>query len=224
MEQLLVSTVRRYFEIELPRGHKRRKRWPMLIALHGYEGSKESMMRLARRIADGRMVVISLQGPNQFLVRGVGSYRVGYGWGTPEKMQDSIELHHRNIRALIRLASRKYRADLRRAFLLGFSQACSYNYRFVFTHPRAVRGVIAVCGGVPGDWSSNPRYRKASAHVLHIAATRDKWYPREKNLEMRRLLAQRAASVDFRFYNSIHRFPRPAIPHIRRWIEGLCSR
>jgi len=219
VEKSFASTVRRYFDLESPRGHKRRKRWPLLIALHGYEGSKESMMRLARRIANGRMVVISLQGPNQFLVPGVGSFRVGYGWGTPEKSQDSIELHHRDLRALIRLASRRYRADPRHVFLLGFSQACSYNYRFVFTHPRVVRGVIAVCGGVPGDWNSNPRYRPASTHVLHIAATRDKWYPREKNLEARRLLALRAASLDFRFYNSTHRFPRSAIPHIRRWIE-----
>ncbi len=223
MEQFLISTVRRYFELEVPRGHPPqadRKRWPLLIALHGYEGNKGSMMRLARRIAHGRMVVISLQAPNQFLIRGLGNYRVGYGWGTPEKMKDSIDLHHRDLRALIRRAAHTYRADPARVFLLGFSQACSYNYRFVFTHPRAVRGVIAVCGGVPGDWSENPRYRPAPAHVLHIAATRDKWYSREKNLGFRRQLAQRAASVDFRFYNSTHRFPRSAIPHIRRWIEA----
>ena len=38
-----------------------------MIALHGYQGDKDSMMRVARRIANGKMVVISLQGHNPVL-------------------------------------------------------------------------------------------------------------------------------------------------------------
>ncbi len=226
MEQFLISPVRRYFELELPsltlfHGNPRR-RWPLLIALHGYQGDKDSMMRLARRIAAGKIVVMSLQGPNQFLINyetDPRNSRVGFGWGTTWKMEESIELHHHNVRALIDLAVRKYRASRSQVFLLAFSQACSYNYRFVFTHPRLVRGAIAVCGGVPNDWNDNPKYRPAQTHVLHIAAAQDRWYSREKNLEFRRKLAQRAASLDFRFYDSPHKFPRTSIPHIRKWIE-----
>lgn len=225
MEQFITRRVRRYFELELPRGHNRKTRWPLLIALHGYQGDKDSMMmRVARRIAEAKMVVMSLQGPNQFFIDMAyrddpKGYRVGFGWGTTWKMQESIELHHADIRALIDLGIRKYNVGRSQAFLLGFSQVCSYNYRFVFTHPRAVRGVVSVCGGVPGDWNKNPRYRTTRTHVLHIAATRDRWYTREKNLEFQRKLAERAASLDFRFYNSPHKFPRNSIPHIRRWIE-----
>lgn len=222
MEKFLTSPIRRYYEVELPHTHNPRRRWPLLIALHGYEGNKDSMMRLARRIADGKMVVISLQAPYQFFLRDGDdpkSYRVGFGWGTTYKMEESVDLHHSNIRALIDLAVRKYRAARSHVFLLAFSQACSYNYRFVFTYPARVRGVIAVCGGVPNDWNKNPNYRLSRTHVLHIAALHDRWYSRERNLEFRRELAQRAASLDFRFYNSPHRFPRAAISHIRKWIE-----
>ena len=225
MERFLTSTIRCYYDLELPRRAAHR-RWPLLIALHGFQGNKDSMMRVARRIADGRMVVISLQGPNQFFINyGTNdlidpkTFRVGFGWGTSYKMQESVDLHHHNIRALIDLAARQYHAARSQVFLLAFSQACAYNYRFVFTHPRAVRGAIAVCGATPVDWSENPRYHPARTHVLHIAATKDQWYSREKNLEFRRKLAQRAASLDFRFYNSTHRFPRASIPHIRKWIE-----
>jgi predicted esterase len=226
MELFLTSQIRCYYELELPHRHKSRKRWPLLIALHGYRGDKESMMRVARRIVHGKMVVMSLQGPNQFFIdyrpnefTDPKSYRVGFGWGTTYKMEESVELHHHNIRALIDLAVRKHRAARSKVFLLAFSQACSYNYRFVFTHPSEVRGAVGVCGGVPGDWNENPRYRPASTHVLHIAATDDFWYSREKNLEFRRKLAPRAGSLDFRFYKSTHRFPPAAIPHIRKWIE-----
>jgi predicted esterase len=56
---------------------------------------------------------------------------------------------------------------------------------------------------------------------LHIAARQDQFYSQEKNLEIRQQLGQRAASLDFRFYDSTHRFPRKSLPHIRRWIEKL---
>lgn len=223
MEQYFIARIRRYYDLELPRFAGPGQRWPLLIALHGFRGKKGSMMRLARRIAAGRMIAISLQGPYQFYF-GLGkenhSRNIGFGWGTSFKMEESIELHHRDLRALISLATRQYRADPKLVFLLGFSQACSYNYRFVFTYPGLVCGVIAVCGGIPGDWNQNPRYRPARTHVLHIAATRDEWYAREKNLEFQRQLAERAASLDFRFYKSRHRFPRAAIPHIRGWIRA----
>jgi predicted esterase len=222
MEQFFSSPIRRYYEIELPRKRTRQKRWPLLIALHGYEGNKDSMMSVARRVADGQMVVISLQGPHQFFRRfgkNPKNFRVGFGWGTTFKMQDSIELHQRDLKASIQLAVHHHHADRRRVFLLAFSQACSYNYRYIFTHPRAIRGAISVCGGVPGDWLGNPHYQKAATHVLHIAAAQDEWYTRERNLEFRRQLAERAATLDFRFYQSPHRFPPHSIPHIRRWIE-----
>ena len=226
MEAFFSSAIRRYYQVEVPDGAGGRGRRPLLIAMHGYQGDMDSMMRIARRIAAGRMVVISLQGHHQFFPHqaGVGSrdpksFKVGFGWGTTYKMEEAIRLHHQAVRALIDLAVREHGADPKRVFLLAFSQACAYNYRYVFSHPDDIRGAIGVCGGVPGDWHQNPRYRPARTHVLHIAATDDEWFSREKNLEHKHRLAERAASLDFRFYNSQHRFPRRAIPHIRRWIE-----
>jgi phospholipase/carboxylesterase len=222
MEEFFRSALHRYYEVQLPHNFARRRRWPLLVALHGYEGNKDSMMRVAQHIADGKMVVISLQGPYQFFRRfgrNPKNFRVGFGWSTTYKMEDSIHLHHRDLETIIQRAVRKYRADPQRIFLLSFSQACSLNYRYVFTHPRAIRGAVSVCGGVPGDWMENPHYRRAATHVLHIAARQDEWYSREKNLEFRRQLAQRAATLDFRFYDSPHKFPPQSLPHIRRWIE-----
>ena len=221
MEQFFRSPIKRYYELELPRGRAPEDGWPVLIALHGYQGDMASMLRMASRISAGRMVVMSLQGPNQFFINyedDPKNYRVGYGWGTTWKMEESVERHHADIHRLLDVTVRKYQASASKVFLLGFSQACSYNYRFVFTFPRRVRGVIAVCGGVPGALETNPRYRRAMTAFLHIAATRDVWFTKEKNLAMRRQLEVHAASLDFRFYKSTHRFPRRAIPYIRKWI------
>jgi predicted esterase len=224
MECSFTSTVRRYYDLDLPKTPSR-GRSPLLIALHGYQGDKDSMMRLARRVATDRMIVISLQGHNQFFIRhgandltDTRTYRVVFGWGTSYKMEESVRLHHEGIRKLIGLAVGQHHADRERIFLLAFSQACAYNYRYVFTYPDEIHGAIGVCGGVPGDWHENPRYRPARTHVLHVAATDDEWFTREKNLENKHKLAQRAASLDFRFYSSEHRFPRRSIPYIQKWI------
>src|SRR6516225_6583317 len=124
MEHFITSTIRRYYELELPHAGNSRKLWPLMIALHGYQGDKDSMMRVARRIAGGKMVVISLQGHNQFFIHyGTNdlldpkTYRVGFGWGTSYKMKESIELHHSAIRELIALAAKKCQADPLRVFL-----------------------------------------------------------------------------------------------------------
>jgi len=221
MEKYILTPIRSYYEIEAPSGRRPGRGWPLLIALHGFQGNKDSMMRLARRIAGGRMIVASLQAPYQFWAKtGTETWdlKVGFSWGTSYKPEESIEIHHRNILRLIERAAREHHADRRRVYLLGFSQACSFNYRFVFTHPRKVQGVIAVCGGLPGDLSQNPLYRPTGAHVLHIAASDDQWYTPERNLQFRQQLAGRAASVDFRIYKTKHRFPRQAIPHIGHWI------
>jgi predicted esterase len=241
MEQTLTSPLTCYFDVEPPSHPSRRKKWPVLIGTHGYEGNKESMMRLLLRITAGEMIAASLQGPYQFWLpdrdavgagegnalasgAGAGRRRVGFGWGTNYRGLDSVAFHHHAMRQLIATLVRDHRVDPRRVFLVAFSQSCSYNYRFAFTHPGMVRGVVAVCGGIPGDWKENPAYQKDAAHVLHIAATEDHWYSREKNKQYRADLPLRAASTDFRFYNSPHRFPRTAIPHIRRWVEKIASR
>ena len=104
------------------------------------------------------MVVISLQGPFQFfrrLVKNPKNLRVVFGWGTTYKMEDSIHLHHRDLETIIQLAVRKYHADPQRVFLLAFSQACAPNYRYVFTHPRAIlwrRGPARRCPGRLEGW------------------------------------------------------------------------
>ncbi|SRR5579871_707776 len=240
MEQTLTSPLKCYYEVETPTPTRKGRRWPVVIGTHGYEGNKESMMRLVTRITAGKMIAASLQGPYQFwlpdrsgsannageanaLAAGAagGRRRVGFGWGTNYRGLDSVEFHHDTMLELIAVLVRKHSADPRRVFLLGFSQSCSYNYRFAFSHPNMVRGVIAVCGGIPGDWKENPVYKKGAAHVLHIAATKDVWYSAEKNARFRHDLPLLAKSVDFRLYNSGHRFPRTALAPIRRWIEKI---
>src|SRR5207249_3462577 len=68
-------------------------------------------------------------------------------------------------------------ADRTRVFLLGFSQSCALNYRFAFTHPDVMHGVIGICGGLPGDWESSELYQQTKAAIFHLSGERDEYYP-----------------------------------------------
>ena len=223
---LSTSPLTFYYDLELPPGRAKRpsnkKTWPVVIGTHGYQGNKESMMRLVTRITQDDMIAVSLQGPYQFWIGGSAApdRRVGFGWGTSYGGLTSVELHHHAMNQLIQTLVRDHRADPQRVFLVAFSQSCSFNYRFAFTHAGMVRGTVAVCGGVPSDWKSNDKYIKDASHVMHIAATDDQWYSPERNEKYRQDLPFLAASTDFRIYKSPHRFPRAALLPIRRWIKS----
>jgi phospholipase/carboxylesterase len=196
----------------------------LLIALHGYAGDMTSMFRVAHKIAGGDMIAVCPQGPHQFWVPSVDavdSRRVGFGWLTHFRAEDSQKRHHELLERMIRSASKEWGADLRRIFLLGFSQACALNYRFAFTHPDALRGVIGVCGGIPGDFD-DPKYERISGSVLHIAARRDPYYATKKTRAFQAPLRERSRDVTYKEYDAEHVFPRRSIPAIRSWILDRC--
>ena len=185
-------------------------------------------MRIARRVGVPDVLIASLQGPypfsypfgmNGFAVHTPGEVKIGFGWATRWKDAESIRLHHRNLLKLIEQVSREHPVNSDKIFLLGFSQPVALNYRFVFTHPNIIRGVIAVCGGVPGDWDKAP-YRKSNTDVLHIATDRDPYYPLERSRMFKAQLASRAREVEFIVHREGHRFPRRAFPRIAAWLQA----
>src|SRR5881396_1823859 len=127
-----------YYDLYVPDGDVPGPR-PLLIAFHGYEGNKESMLALAQKINSREFIIASVQGPNAFFVRSESERnkpRIGFGWMMQYKAEETAVEHTIDRRAI---------------FLIAFSQSVSLNYRFAFTNPGVIRGVIAVCGGIPGD-------------------------------------------------------------------------
>jgi predicted esterase len=180
---------------------------PLLIALHGYGANKRQMMREAQLMAPEQFAIASLQGFHQHIkeprVTG-GPLRFGFGWLTNFKSEESVAVHHRALLDLIETLTDEGIADPGRVFLLGFSQSCALNYRFAFTYPERLRGVVGICGGIPGDWETSSVYRQAQMDVLHLAGTRDEFYSPERVRDYERQLKTRARSVVFMSYDAAH--------------------
>ena len=196
---------------------------PLLLALHGYGASKRQMMREARAIVPGGFAVASLQGPHQHLKEpreSGGALRFGFGWLTNFRPEESVAIHHRALLEMIDSLTNDGFADPGRVFLLGFSQSCALNYRFAFTHSNVLRGVIGVCGGIPGDWDDRgDLYQQTKAAVFHLSGKLDDFYPPARTGVYAAQLRQRASDVECRSYDAGHEIIQPMRDDIRAWLE-----
>lgn len=209
-----------YYDLYVPDSASASAR-PLLIALHGYEGNKESMMALAQKINSRDHIIASVQGPNGFFVRSESEPnkpKIGFGWMMQYKAEETIRLHHQTLLSVIEQTATEYTIDRRAVFLLAFSQSVSLNYRFAFTHPGVVRGVISVCGGIPGDWDK-AKYQNSDTDLLIIAGETDEFYPLERTSTFKEAMSRRSPSVEFRSFPVGHVFPRESLAVIDGWIK-----
>lgn len=194
---------------------------PLLIALHGYGANKRQMMREAKQMAPEGFAIASLQGFHQHLrdpkEKG-GPLRFGFGWLTNFRTDESIALHHRALLDLIDKLTKQGVADPVRIFLVGFSQSCGVNYRFAFTHPNSLRGIVAICGGIPGDWDTSSSYQPTPAGVFHLTGTRDEFYSPERVRNYPEQLRTRAPSVTFKSYDAAHEITDDMRADVRHWL------
>lgn len=216
-ERSLTAEVRLYYDLHLPDIRPS----PLLIALHGYGASKRQMMREARQIAPEEFAIAGLQGPHQHLKEPKekgGPLRFGFGWLTNFRSEESVALHHRAVLALIDTLVNEGITDPRRVFLLGFSQSCALNFRFAFTHPDKLRGVIGICGGLPGDWESSELYQPTEAAVFHLSGARDEFYLPARVSDYARQLRMRARDVEANTYDAGHEIVPAMREDIKAWL------
>src|SRR6267378_6629058 len=141
VERSLKAQINLYYDLHKPAELPA----PLLIALHGYGANKRQMMREAQQMAPENFAIASLQGFHQHMKEPKepgGPLRFGFGWLTNFQPDESVAVHHKALLDLIAGLVAEGLAYSNRIFLLGFSQTCALNFRFAFTHPNVLRGVI----------------------------------------------------------------------------------
>ena len=194
---------------------------PLLIALHGYGANKRQMMREARQLAPDTFAIASLQGFHQHIKepKEEGSpLRFGFGWLTNFHPEDSVAIHHQALLELMATLVDEGVADPSRIFLLGFSQTCALNYRFAFTHANVLRGVIGICGGMPGDWETSDTYQPTQASIFHLAGTRDEFYSPSRVADYAERLRLRSTDVEFKSYDAAHEMVPAMREDLHAWL------
>jgi phospholipase/carboxylesterase len=216
-DRTLNANIKLYYDLHLPETTPA----PLLIALHGYGAHKRQMMREAKQMAPAEFVIASLQGFHQHMrepkVPG-GPMRFGFGWLTSYRPEESVAVHHRALLDLINELSGEGVIDPSRVFLLGFSQSCALNYRFAFTHTDKLKGIVGICGGIPGDWDTSETYKATTTAVFHLNGTRDEFYTSDRVKDYARQLRMRAQSVEWKDYDAAHEIVPEMRDDIRHWL------
>ena len=218
VERRFTQEFPRYYDLHVPEGDGP---FPLVLAMHGYGGDKTSMMKLARRISDSRYAIASLQAPHQHVVypeKRDEALRLAFGWATNYRFDESLSLHRDAVDVIFRDAAQDPRIESDRAFFVAFSQAVAFNFRVAMTAPGRVRGVVGICGGVPGDLSSNKDYVRGDFDVLMIGGEADEFYAPERMRTNCAALEPLVRSVELRMFDCGHVVPRDVHPVIDAWL------
>ena len=190
-----------------------------VLTLHGYGSSPEAMLRLTRMTVGDQCPILAMQGPFQHYAGAPGG-DAGYNWGIRQHHADAVRLHHEMVRRAIELVEQRFGVPGGRTLLMGFSQPVGLNYRFIGTHPGAVGGVAAICGGVPKDWETGA-YGEVATPILHIARDADEFFPAAVASQFPTRLAARAKDVEFHMLPGTHRYPSKARGIFAAWMDRV---
>ncbi len=192
---------------------------PLLIAVHGYGAHKRYMMSEARNIAPEGFAIASILGPHQHYRPTKDGYRVGFGWLTEHKPEESVRLHHKFVLDVIEKLAGEDVIDRERVFLFGFSQACALDFRFAFTYPEVLRGIIGVCGGIPGDLDTNPIYKPFSAETFYLYGDDDEFYTQEQFAGFNEKLSAMLPNYRSKHYAAKHEITDEMRVDMAEWLK-----
>lgn len=213
----LTAEIKLYYDLFVPENSE--KPAPLLLAVHGYGAHKRYMMREARAVAPEDFVVASIQAPHQHYRQTDDGYKVGFGWLTDYKSDESVALHHSFALRLIENLAEKNLIDQTQVYLFGFSQACALNFRFAFTYPEAVRGIVGACGGIPSDLDASEIYKNLEADVLYLYGDADEFYPLEKFQTFDRKLKDRLPNFQSKCYAAKHEITNAMREDMKVWLD-----
>ena len=217
-DESVTAQINLYYDLFVPENAKPSA--PLLITIHGYAAHKRYMMREAKLIAPDDFIIASLQAPNKFWREAKdGDYKLAFGWLTDYKAEESVALHHKFVLDVIGKLSSDQIVDPKKVFLHGFSQACALNFRFAFTNPDVLRGVIGVCGGIPSDLDSNEIYRPTKADTLYIYGDKDMFYSSEKFVGFEKRLGEYLPSFESKKYSAGHEITNEMRTDTENWLE-----
>jgi predicted esterase len=214
----LTAEIKLYYDLFIPENAG--KNAPLLLAVHGYGAHKRYMMREAQEVAPDGFVIASIQAPNQHFRSTGNGYKIGFGWLTDYKSAESVALHHNFVLEIIEKLAAEEIIDADRVYLYGFSQACALNFRFAFTFPEKMRGVIGACGGIPGDLETNERYQPTNADTFYLYNDDDEFYPLEKYESFAAKLDAFLPNFESKLYAAKHEIIQPMRDDIKAWLKA----
>ena len=101
------------------------------------------------------------------------------------------------------------------------SSKFALNFRFSLTYPDLLRGIIGVCGGIPGDLDTNPIYKPFSAETFYLFGDDDEFYTQEQFRTFNEKLAGMLPNYLSKHYAAKHEITDNMREDIKDWITKV---
>ena len=173
---------------------------PAIFLLHGMGSNEEDLPQLVQEFKESHQI-FSLRGPIEFIP--------GYAFFTMEEegkpirvVFDEVITH---IEDFIHEAIEEYGLDQERIYVLGFSQGAVLAQSLALTMGKAIRGVVALSGYIPGFVKTE--YEKRSVDHLNIFISHGEYdyiIPPQWGEESRDYFASQEANVTYKTYRDGH--------------------
>ncbi|MBU1099687.1 MAG: dienelactone hydrolase family protein [Bacteroidetes bacterium] len=149
------NTLTSEFAYSVPPDYSASKKYPLVVALHGYGSSSEAFHEIWKPATDSLgMLLLTPQAEKQT------PEGIGYTWG------DNTEML---VLSTIDFAMKKLNVNTDEIYLVGFSMGGGYAYQIATNHSSAFKGFASICAPYDESWIGQyPLLRvNAKAYISH---------------------------------------------------------
>lgn len=198
------------------------KHAPVIILLHGY-GSNEKDLFDLRSFFPKNYIVISVRAPYSLSTGG------GYQWyesatinGKRDGKKDQLDNSRQLITTLITQVVKKYKADAKNVYVMGFSQGAIMSYQVGLTDPAAVKGIGVLSGTIFNSLKpmvkASPELNRLRIFISH--GTADERIPFNDGKAASDYLKSIGLKPEFHAYDGMgHQINKEVLKDLLAWLK-----
>ncbi len=207
-----------YYRVRLPKGYNGKKRYPLLVTLHGYSGNLDRHFAgVIKKMPEPDFIVASLQAPHT-IRNAPESFRWRIPEHGPEQMEQSSKMSEEYVANVIQTLKAKYNPS--KIYLMGHSQGGWMAYNTGLRYPKLFDGLIAFGGWVDTIRIDAKQIKNAKKlKVLIVHGRNDKSVPFSWAEKSRDRLRAGGMDVTFFDFDGGHEMPEAGVKKVFEWIE-----
>lgn len=211
------------YRILLPKNYDPKKKYTLLVGLHGYGGSNKSFIRLGQNLVNEDIIFVCPQAPYPF-ESGSGKFS-GFSWTVYDYEEQinhdhSSELSSDFVMTVISDVKKKH--QIKSVFLTGFSQGGFMTLGISLYNPKFFDGAICIGGGLREDWIGPAQRKKAKKlPVLLIHGMQDNVVPFKNAQQAYDVLSKEGYQVTLNSFSGAHTVPKDEFLKAVEWIKAI---
>lgn len=209
-----------YYRVKLPKVYDQKKRYPLLLTLHGYSSNLDHHFgSVIKKMPEPDFIFAALQAPY-----GVPAARESFRWRIPEygtdRQEQSVKMSEEYVANVVRTLKAKYNPS--RIYLMGHSQGGWMAYNTGLRYPKLFDGLIAFGGWVDTVRIDSNQIRNAKKlKVLIVHGRKDTAVPFSWAESSHQRLRAGGVDVTFFDFDGGHDMPDAGVKKAFEWIEGI---